>query len=992
MNNILINKNFLTKKRTRRDVERLIKYLKEINGKLRNPRKCDSLYDILKIERIVRFANTGIALAKKLKYPTTIAFSVNNIPLYFKDENFDLLQFQLNYILGRITVLELLRLVDLQIPRFCFHKNLSIAGNCRMCLIEVSNSDKPVASCAFTLVEGVHIYTDSSLVKQARENVLEFLLVNHPLDCPICDQGGECDLQDISFVYGSDRGRYNEIKRSADDMYIHPYVKTIMTRCIHCTRCIRYFDEILGLPSLGTMGRGFSTEVSAYISTEIHSNMIGNVIDLCPVGALTNKPSAFVFRSWELESVYSNDVISDCISSSIRIDIRGNTLMRVLPSRDDKVNQVWITDKIRFYILNFMEYIISSPLLRIPNVSKKLRSVSWSDGLSFLNNLFKNLNKSKKKYDLFFFTNKYFTLNTFYHFYNLFKILGASSFNTNVYKEIDNRTSYLISKSIRGYLDGTFRDKMERDRMEFEILFYPSISGVAFGGLTNSRLNYFDPYKIDGLGLLSLNNLGLLIWDLADAHRLKEVDHLLFLINFNVDTESPILSVRLKSFYTATFDDIFRSRDLTVYFGLYDYYNYKLNHFTLCPRRGFFSVYSCKRFYCLEFNCSRYIETFFGNNSTLFFDQVFNISESVNNIFNFHNIRFSFLNTNHISLTNAYEHGLDVEPLDKKSINMITSVSKVSDTSFMSNINEDAIRVIYLFNYDLNDFALSDLRKNDILICHCNKIDEIGLKFYPYVNLVLPSESFIEAENGAHISVLGLIRLSRAITITPYPRWQDEFILLSILMSLKESFFVENLDVFEFVEERIENIRELLFMYGMNITVPIIDDWNDIYKTNVGIPENRYEMVKMQFISAFEAKEIGKPKLWFFGRHDFVTLGFLDIPIIHSEVCESKDDAFDYLLEVYDLKKSFGFYKINSMPIIKQYYKKYSGEGLSSHEIDCMMVGVFANHRVETTGTPFIAHLEYDYLFHEILKRWYIPGYSTDNKCLNELRNEWLTI
>lgn len=246
------------------------------------------------------------------------------------------------------TILQVSESVGISIPRFCYHEQLSIAGNCRMCMVEVKKSVKPVIACATSITNEMAIFTNSELVKVARENVLELLLINHPLDCPICDQGGECDLQDEALIFGTDRGRFIEAKRSVEDKEFGPIVKTIMTRCIHCTRCIRFAEEIAGIPVLGTMGRGRDTEISTYISTTLDSEIIGNIVDICPVGALTSKPYAFKARSWELHSTEAFDIF-DGLGSYIRIDIKGNEIMRVLPRRNDYINQEWISDKIRFF-------------------------------------------------------------------------------------------------------------------------------------------------------------------------------------------------------------------------------------------------------------------------------------------------------------------------------------------------------------------------------------------------------------------------------------------------------------------------------------------------------------------------------------------------------------------------------------------------------------------------------------------------------------------
>lgn len=246
------------------------------------------------------------------------------------------------------TILQACDSVGIDVPRFCFHERLLIAGNCRMCLVEVNQfPNKPIASCTFPVGKDMKVYTRTPLVKKAQESVLEFLLLNHPLDCPICDQGGECDLQDQAMLFGSDSGRFYEYKRGVEDKNCGPLVKTIMTRCIHCTRCIRFATEIGGISDLGTTGRGKKTEIGTYVQKLIRSELSGNIIDLCPVGALTSKPYAFTARSWELKSTESIDIF-DGIGSNIIINTKGNEVMRILPKFNENINEEWITDKVRF--------------------------------------------------------------------------------------------------------------------------------------------------------------------------------------------------------------------------------------------------------------------------------------------------------------------------------------------------------------------------------------------------------------------------------------------------------------------------------------------------------------------------------------------------------------------------------------------------------------------------------------------------------------------
>nr|YP_007890654.1 NADH dehydrogenase subunit 11 [Jakoba bahamiensis]AGH24148.1 NADH dehydrogenase subunit 11 [Jakoba bahamiensis] len=278
------------------------------------------------------------------------------------------------------TILQACLDVGVEIPRFCYHERLSIAGNCRMCLVEVEKSPKPVASCAMPVVEGMKVFTNTPLVRKAREGVLEFLLVNHPLDCPICDQGGECDLQDLTMAYGSDRGRFHEYKRGVEDKNLGPLVKTVMTRCIHCTRCVRFSTEIAGVEDLGTVGRGRDTEISTYIEKVFDSELSGNIIDLCPVGALTSKPYAFTARPWELESVESID-ISDGIGSNIRIDLRGSEIMRVLPKLNEEINEEWISDKTRFSYDGLKRQRLTMPLL---HCNGNYQESSWKESFDLI--------------------------------------------------------------------------------------------------------------------------------------------------------------------------------------------------------------------------------------------------------------------------------------------------------------------------------------------------------------------------------------------------------------------------------------------------------------------------------------------------------------------------------------------------------------------------------------------------------------------------------
>jgi len=277
------------------------------------------------------------------------------------------------------SILQAIESTGINVPRFCFHERLSVAGNCRMCLVEIEKSPKPVASCAMPTMPGMKIYTNSPMVKKAREGVMEFLLANHPLDCPICDQGGECDLQDQAMAFGSDRSRYHEAKRAVEDKNLGPLVKTSMTRCIHCTRCVRFSQEVAGVNMLGTVGRGNAMEISTYVKAALDSEMSGNVVDLCPVGALTSKPNAFAARSWEYRTTNSIDVLDGC-APSIQIDTAKGEVMRVQPRTNDDINEEWISDKTRFAVDGLKRQRLDIPLAR--NADGSLVPVSWMDALS----------------------------------------------------------------------------------------------------------------------------------------------------------------------------------------------------------------------------------------------------------------------------------------------------------------------------------------------------------------------------------------------------------------------------------------------------------------------------------------------------------------------------------------------------------------------------------------------------------------------------------
>ena len=273
-----------------------------------------------------------------------------------------------------LTVLQACELAGVEIPRFCYHERLSVAGNCRMCLVEMERAPKPIASCAMPVAEGMVIHTDTPGVKKARQGVMEFLLINHPLDCPICDQGGECDLQDQAMAYGFDSSRYDENKRAVKEKYMGPLIKTIMTRCIHCTRCVRLATEVGGVEEIGALGRGEHLEITT-LERAIDSELSGNLVDVCPVGALTSKPYAFAARPWELRKTQSVDVL-DAVGSNIRVDCRGREVMRVLPRLHEDVNEEWISDKTRHACDGLRRQRLDRPYVRR---NGKLEEASWEE-------------------------------------------------------------------------------------------------------------------------------------------------------------------------------------------------------------------------------------------------------------------------------------------------------------------------------------------------------------------------------------------------------------------------------------------------------------------------------------------------------------------------------------------------------------------------------------------------------------------------------------
>ena len=345
-----------------------------------------------------------------------------------------------------LTVLQACEKAGVEIPRFCYHEKLSIAGNCRMCLVEMEKSPKPIASCAMPAAEGMVIKTNTPNIEKSRKGVMEFLLANHPLDCPVCDQGGECDLQDQSMFYGIDKSRFKENKRAVPDKNMGPLIKTQMTRCIHCTRCIRFATEIAGVPELGAVGRGEDMQITTYLEKSIQSELSGNVIDLCPVGALTSKPYVFEARPWELKKTETIDVM-DAVGSNIRVDTYDWEVKRVLPIINEDINEEWISDKTRYACDGLLHQRLDTPYIKY---NKKFEKASWNEVYKIIKSKYENVSKEK----VCGFVGDLTNMETSYIFKEFFdRTLGVNNYESrsdNRYFDITKRENYLFNSSING--------------------------------------------------------------------------------------------------------------------------------------------------------------------------------------------------------------------------------------------------------------------------------------------------------------------------------------------------------------------------------------------------------------------------------------------------------------------------------------------------------------------------------------------------------------
>ncbi len=348
-----------------------------------------------------------------------------------------------------LTVLQACELAGFEIPRFCYHEKLSIAGNCRMCLVEMEKSPKPIASCAMPATEGMVIKTNTEKVEKSRKGVMEFLLANHPLDCPVCDQGGECDLQDQSMFYGLDKSRFKENKRYVPEKYMGPLIKTQMTRCIHCTRCIRFATEVAGVPELGAIGRGEDMQITTYLEKSMESELSANVIDLCPVGALTSKPYVFEARPWELKKTETVDVM-DAVGSNIRVDTYGWEVKRVLPRINEEINEEWISDKTRYACDGLKNQRLDTPYIKN---NKFFEKITWSEAYEKIFNKISETSSDKIAGITGDMTNMETLFSIKEFFEKTIKSKNLDSRVDNYYVNTNSRRNYIFNSKIEGLED-----------------------------------------------------------------------------------------------------------------------------------------------------------------------------------------------------------------------------------------------------------------------------------------------------------------------------------------------------------------------------------------------------------------------------------------------------------------------------------------------------------------------------------------------------------
>jgi len=388
-----------------------------------------------------------------------------------------------------LTVLQACEKAGVEIPRFCYHEKLSIAGNCRMCLVEMEKSPKPIASCAMPAAEGMNIKTNTALVEKARKGVMEFLLANHPLDCPVCDQGGECDLQDQSMYYGVDKSRFKENKRSVPEKNMGPLIKTQMTRCIHCTRCVRFATEVAGVQELGAIGRGEDMQITTYLEQSMQSELSANVVDLCPVGALTSKPYVFEARPWELKKTETIDVM-DAIGSNIRVDTYDWEVKRVLPIINEDINEEWISDKTRYACDGLLNQRLDTPFIKY---NGKFEKASWDEVNKIIKSKFENTSKEK----VCGFVGDLTNMETSYIFKEFFdRTIDTRNYESrsdNRFINTSKRENYLFNSSINGI-------------EEADLIFIAGSNPRYEATILNARIR--KAYLNNNTKIISLNDVG----------------------------------------------------------------------------------------------------------------------------------------------------------------------------------------------------------------------------------------------------------------------------------------------------------------------------------------------------------------------------------------------------------------------------------------------------------------------------------------------------
>ena len=613
-----------------------------------------------------------------------------------------------------ITVLQACEQANVVVPRFCYHEKLSVAGSCRMCLVEIEKSPKPVASCAMPISNGMVIFTETPLVKKAQESVLELLLINHHLDCPICDQGGECDLQDITLNFGSDRSRFFEIKRGVEDKQCGPIVKTIMTRCIHCTRCVRFLSELAGVDYLGSIGRGEVMEIGTYLNKYIKTELSGNLVDICPVGALTSKPYAFLARNWELKSFESID-FSDALGSNILIQTRNNSfiknynkkelnnseqILRILPKTNENINEVWISDKTR-YAFDGINILRFKNILNNSNNKKNI--LSWKEFLYKISNDFKNILENKNI--LIGNTGTILSVEELFFFSQFLKIYGFNNFliNNTVYNiNTDLPLFYQYNSGIKNIEESDLilligiNPRFEASMLNLKIrkhFYNKNISINLIGAYSDLT------YPVNHLG----NSLKTLVNIVEGKNNfcklLRKAKNPLIIVGseFALRIDSKVIQNLFRFLAKKTFLNLNNKVNLNVVHS-----NLVQNHY--CDLGLNSNPKSIVNLFNKNFNLNLNNNYFFSNN----------LNEISNKNFNKIN-SFCSMNTHHLEKENLFKYNLPINTFyERNSINinvegLVQKGFKSKTALNLSRNSEDILRAIFLIE------SQSNLKKNKLL-------------------------------------------------------------------------------------------------------------------------------------------------------------------------------------------------------------------------------------------------------------------------------------